>query len=103
VAKAAGTVQETIVTRIVQPILQYIRDTRAELRKVTWPTRKEAWNLTLIVLGATVGMAIVLGAADFLFSETMKMLVLHNWVGYAAAVAALAGGVAAWYFIHREE
>jgi preprotein translocase subunit SecE len=103
VAKAAGTVQETIVTRIVQPIQQYLRDTRAELRKVTWPTRKEAWNLTLIVLGATVGMAIVLGAADFLFSETMKLLVLRMWVGYLAAVVAVAGGVAAWYFIHREE
>jgi preprotein translocase subunit SecE len=103
VAKAAGSVQETIVTRIVQPVQQYLRDTRAELRKVTWPTRKEAWNLTLIVLGATVGMAIVLGAADFLFSEIMKMLVLRVWIGYVAAVIAVAGGVAAWYFIHREE
>jgi preprotein translocase subunit SecE len=103
VAKAAGTVQETIVSRIVQPIQQYLRDTRAELRKVTWPTRKEAWNLTLIVLAATVGMAIVLGAADFLFSKIMTMLVLRVGIGFVAAVVGVAGGVAAWYFIQREE
>jgi preprotein translocase subunit SecE len=102
VAKATGSIQETILTRFVQPILEYLRDTRAELRKVTWPTRKEAQNLTLIVLGATVAMAIILGLADFAFSEIMRAVVLGSWIGYVAAAAATVAGVGGWYLIHRE-
>ncbi len=42
-------------------LVRYFRETRAELRKVHWPTRNEARNLTLIVLGVTVAMTIFLG------------------------------------------
>ena len=101
-ANSTDSVQGAVMTRFVQPIMQYLRDTRAELRKVTWPTRKEAWNLTLIVLGATAAMAAILGLADFGFSETMRALVLRNWTGYVAACVAVAAGVAAWYYIREE-
>jgi preprotein translocase subunit SecE len=53
----------------------YLRETRGELRKVTWPTREEAQRLTAIVLGVTLMMALFLGALDFLFSTGMKSLV----------------------------
>jgi preprotein translocase subunit SecE len=102
VANSTGGVQGAVTTRFVQPIMQYLRDTRAELRKVTWPTRKEAWNLTLIVLGATASMAAILGLADVGFSDTMAALVLHTWTGYLAACVVVAAGVAAWYFIREE-
>jgi preprotein translocase subunit SecE len=49
-------------------IIRYFKDTRAELRKVTWPSREEALNLTLIVLAVTVAMAVGLGLIDYLFS-----------------------------------
>jgi preprotein translocase SecE subunit len=42
-------------------LVHYFRETRAELRKVHWPTRNEARNLTLIVLGVTLAMTIFLG------------------------------------------
>ena len=35
---------------IFQGISRYWRETVGELRKVTWPTPKEAWALTKIVL-----------------------------------------------------
>lgn len=50
-------------------LVRYIKETRAELRKVHWPSRKEARNLTLIVLAVTIAMAIFLGLiVDFFFS-----------------------------------
>jgi len=102
VAKATGALQVGIVNRLVQPVVQYLRDTRAELRKVTWPTRKEAWHLTLIVLGAVASMAAILGLADFAFAEIMKQLVLGSWAGYLAALVVVIIGVTAWYLIQRE-
>ena len=49
-------------------LVRYFKETRAELRKVHWPTRREALNLTTIVLAATVAMAILLGLLDYFFT-----------------------------------
>ena len=56
-------------------LVRYLKETRAELRKVSWPTRKQATNLTLIVLAVTVAMAIFLGAVDFLFVQLLGLIV----------------------------
>ena len=57
------------------PLIRYIRETRGELRKVTWPTREESQRLTAIVLGVTALMALFLGVLDFIFSSGMESLV----------------------------
>ena len=62
-------------TKSENRIVRYLKETRAELRKVTWPTRKEATNLSLIVLAVTVVMALFLGAIDFLFATLMQLIV----------------------------
>ncbi len=49
-------------------IVRYFRETWYELKKVSWPTRTEAVNLTVIVILATSFLAIVLGLMDYLFS-----------------------------------
>ena len=57
-------------------IVRYLRETRGELRKVTWPTRDEAWRLTLIVLGVSAVMAIFLGVIlDAAFSNAIQFLI----------------------------
>jgi preprotein translocase subunit SecE len=56
-------------------VSKYIRETRGELRKVTWPTREESQRLTAIVLGVTIAMSIFLGLLDFLFSNGVQALV----------------------------
>jgi preprotein translocase subunit SecE len=49
-------------------IVQYLRETWFELKKVSWPTRSEAINLTLIVVSVTTFLALVLGLMDWLFA-----------------------------------
>jgi preprotein translocase subunit SecE len=56
-------------------IVRYLKETRAELRKVTWPTRQEATNLTLIVLAVTFAMAVILGAVDFVFTKLFELII----------------------------
>ena len=60
---------------IFQGISRFWRETVGELRKVTWPTPKEAWALTKIVLFVTVIMAAILGILDFAFSQLIGLLV----------------------------
>lgn len=56
-------------------IVRYFKETRAELRKVTWPTWQEALNLTLIVLAFTISMAALLGIIDRIFAWTFGLII----------------------------
>ena len=53
-------------------VIRYLRETRIELKKVTWPTREEAIHLTYIVLGVTLAFAIFLGFLDWVFSQIFQ-------------------------------
>ncbi len=48
-------------------IVRYYRETSAELRKVSWPTRTEALSLTKVVVVVMILFALFLGGLDFLF------------------------------------
>jgi len=56
------------------PVVRYYRETIGELKKVTWPTRREALNLTWIVLGVTFAMSAFLGLLDVLFNRLFGLL-----------------------------
>jgi preprotein translocase subunit SecE len=53
---------------------QFIGEVRAELRKVVWPTRREAGNLTALVIAVSVAMGVMLGLVDHAFSELFRLL-----------------------------
>ncbi|HXF62057.1 MAG TPA: preprotein translocase subunit SecE [Caldilineaceae bacterium] len=55
-------------------IVRYFRDTRAEVSKVTWPTREEGLRLTWVVLVVTTISAIVLFGVDSFFSLIIALL-----------------------------
>jgi preprotein translocase subunit SecE len=55
------------------PIVHFYRETVGELRKVSWPTRDEALNLTWIVIVVLVGMAIFLGTIDLVGERLLQL------------------------------
>jgi len=57
-------------------LFTYIKDTRAEMKHVTWPTKSQAINYTLLVIGLSVVTALVLGVFDFLFSSGVQKIIL---------------------------
>lgn len=56
-------------------IIRYLKETRAELRKVSWSSREEAINLTIMVVAVTTVMAIFLGVVDYLFKELFELII----------------------------
>jgi preprotein translocase subunit SecE len=55
-------------------IIRTLRETVAELRKVSWPTRQEATQLTIIVLVVVTAMSAFLGLMDFLFARLVGLV-----------------------------
>jgi len=54
--------------------LSYLKESKNELIKVTWPTRKEAVHYTLVVIAISAIVAIFLGLSDFLLSKGLNIL-----------------------------
>ena len=55
-------------------LVSFVQESRAELRKVTWPTRQEATNLTVAVIGMTVAVAVFLGLIDAGLDKLVSIL-----------------------------
>ncbi len=55
-------------------LVRYFRDTRAEIAKVTWPTREQGLRLSAIVLLITAVSTVVLFAIDSLFAYLIGFL-----------------------------
>ena len=53
---------------------QYVKDTRAEMAHVNWPTKRETVNFTVMVIGVSLATAALLGISDFVFSKLLTLL-----------------------------
>jgi preprotein translocase subunit SecE len=57
------------------PFTRYIYESYVELRKVTWPTRQQTWQLTLVVIAMSAFVAILLGLFDLGLTKLIGYLV----------------------------
>ncbi|MGB7576241.1 MAG: preprotein translocase subunit SecE [Thermodesulfobacteriota bacterium] len=53
---------------------QFLREVKTELKKVTWPSRKDTLSGTAVVLVAVFIIAVFLGIVDFGLSSLVKQL-----------------------------
>lgn len=56
-------------------LVTYVKDSISELKKVTWPTKKQAIAYTIIVVAMSFGMAILFAVLDKLFSFGLDKLI----------------------------
>ena len=59
--------------------MQFIRDTRAEMRRVSWPTLKDVQNTTIITLVAVIFFALYLFGVDRVWAFLIDRL--RVWLG----------------------
>ena len=56
-------------------IRKFYRETIAELKKVSWPTRSEAIHLTRVVLIVIFVMGALLGMLDYAFTQLFGLII----------------------------
>ncbi|MBT5953090.1 preprotein translocase subunit SecE [bacterium] len=59
--------------KVVTPV-QFAKDTRLELQKVTWPTRQVVIKATLIILFIVAFSTVLVGGVDILFAKLIFLL-----------------------------
>ena len=53
---------------------EYVKDTRAEMAHVNWPSREQTTRFTVMVIVISVLVAALLGISDFVFSKLLTLL-----------------------------
>ncbi len=56
-------------------ITAYFTQTKEELLRVSWPARETVIKHTLLVVGISLGLAVILGGADFLFTYGLTKII----------------------------
>ena len=54
---------------------QYLKDTRAELRHVAWPTQTQTIVYTILVIMLSIFVSLYLGFFDFLFTGILERVI----------------------------
>lgn len=55
-------------------IVGYLKDTKVELKNVTWPSRRQATVFTVVVIGLSAAVALYLGALDVIFNFLLRFI-----------------------------
>lgn len=59
-------------------ITNYIKASIEEMKKVTWPTKKETYSYTILVIGISLGVAAFLGILDYFFNWGLEYILKLN-------------------------
>ena len=62
------------VKEVVQKIIQFIKEAKIELKKVTWPTPKQTLASTAVVIIIVFIVSIYLGIIDFVLAKLVKFV-----------------------------
>jgi preprotein translocase subunit SecE len=56
-------------------LFKYIKETKSELKHVSWPTRKQATNYTVLVIIISLFIAAYLGVFDYIFTKLVEFII----------------------------
>ncbi|MBI1908424.1 preprotein translocase subunit SecE [Candidatus Uhrbacteria bacterium] len=68
--------QEATTKRV--GLVTYLRQSREELAKVTWPSQKEVIRYSLIVIGVSAGLAVFIGGWDWALNLGLDKLIVFT-------------------------
>jgi preprotein translocase subunit SecE len=55
---------------------EYLKETRAEMKHVSWPTRRQILSYTIVVIVASLMTAAYLGVFDFIFGFILSKFIV---------------------------
>ena len=66
--------QERCDTVVFKKIEKYLKETAAELRRMTWPTKDELIGSTIVTVVVSLIVAIFIGIVDWILVRAMTFL-----------------------------
>ncbi|MGD8344997.1 MAG: preprotein translocase subunit SecE [Desulfobacterales bacterium] len=73
-SSAVSTVTAKPKTNFIQAAIQFLREVKIELKKVTWPSRKQTIGSTAVVIALVIIISMFLGAVDIGLSNLIRVV-----------------------------
>lgn len=64
------------MNKLVNTIVTFLKEAKAELMKVNWPSRQQTINYSLMVVGVSIAVALFLGGLDWIFGYILRTYIL---------------------------
>lgn len=62
------------LNNLFHKLVNFVKEARAELKKVTWPNKKQLISSTIVVIITVAIVAVFLGVVDLVFSRIVTMI-----------------------------
>lgn len=72
-AKGAPAAQPSVFATRTEAVRRIFRDTVSEAKKVNWPDKETTRNLTVVVIGISVVLGLLLGGIDYLLVKLLDV------------------------------
>jgi preprotein translocase subunit SecE len=59
---------------VLKRIRRYLQESWSELNKVSWPTRTQVRNLTMLVFAISAAIGVYIAVWDFVFTKVLSLL-----------------------------
>lgn len=56
-------------------LVQFLKETKIELKKVKWPSKDEVVRMTLIVISISAAVSLFISALDFIFTKLTQLFI----------------------------
>jgi len=56
-------------------IINFLKEVREEMGKVTWPTRNQTIKMSLLVVAVSIIFGVFLGSLDFLLTKVLTIII----------------------------
>lgn len=56
------------------PVIKYLSEVRQELQRVSWPSRQQTIQKTILVISVSLAVGVYIGVLDFVFTRLMTIL-----------------------------
>ncbi|MDD2656183.1 MAG: preprotein translocase subunit SecE [Patescibacteria group bacterium] len=61
--------------KLFSAIGHYLKDSVKELKKITWPTKKQITVYTVVVIIMSLGVAVYFGILDYFFNWLLELII----------------------------
>lgn len=55
--------------------MKFFRETKSEIKKVSWPSKSQIWHNTVVILAFVVIMTVILSVFDIAFEKLLSLIV----------------------------
>ena len=71
--KAGDASKQHLIAARTERFRGFVQDTMSEMKKINWPDQETTRNLTIVVIGISIALGILLGGIDFLLIKLLGL------------------------------